>query len=1811
MANDISGFGPVDQVVYDAILSMDSYSRGYDESVLMLPEQVGRYTFSTDSLNVFSGYRQSDAQFAGFYAASYTAEGGEKIISYRGTDSAADVPFGWSAGAGYNSIGSVDLIKTSIAYAYNKLPLSAVTKQTLDDFVNDLKDTASLATEIYAAVQSSTDAASAATAASNMLYNRINADAVKAMVEGAYEDFRNDLKAQLTDQMKNIARALDLGLETGAITQGVNAFLGSQTVDDILSLIDYDIKQAIEEYITKAPVSTLIDNMATTARDTMQSNLQTAFEAGGEDFDRGAEALRSWTETVANSETGTIASSLADTVKSSKNFIDFVGKALTENEWFKGSAYDRQLSHAALAKEYFEAEGNVKTVGHSLGGGLAAFVSALNGTEATGFDAMPGFLAAAHDKGVNSDFSILAALAYPETFEPPANDILTQLTLSNYSGHHIDGEILEFVRSGDAATFLAVGFGLATAALSWFGKLGPAKWSYNLFDQAFKSAVWTEGLENLNPSTSIDPHATDGILGELIGSVNFHSIAYLVIMKYAETLDDQYWTRYGQEIKDALFDEELAFDSGWDQSKHTQAGHALDTMQKAIAYSAIHGGENEALVFGNTAIRALFDDANELAKAEEDGVLPANIRGSEEAILKAVMQFSAQMARQKVDYRDHQGEGLVGPEEGILVWMNEVGELVDPSSSVVMELDLSPILWGLMGEDGEAPIREIPEVPVLWDYLAQKWTVSTDTAAAMMTELYGEAEIENIVRWGWSTEEEGLDLSLPSRTDDQSDYDPKLARFFSATDLDDQMIAAWDNDIILAGDGDDTVWAGLGADIIALQGGDDWVIDQITYPDETGASPGNGRDIYLGAGFNIDYDNFFAADLLYDLVNFLADAAGQDAVKYTLQVSEDATDLVGTGVILQELEETTLGTLPFIRVKLAATGANGVSEDFLNGIDVIHLTERRDEVVLSVPMRDVPIWIDMGDPGSITDSFGKDDWDRVSYKGAGDVSVINGSSRSNLGNPVIEGGLGSLGLIMSLILEVPPNALAVLQQWTDNDGLRVSNAEFTEFGDGEDLVWNADLDDISGWINGDDFQRYGEIWMGGGDDIAYVEDAEYVFAGEMVGNDDDLDDPLGHSAKAGEDMWLEIHGEDGNDVLIARGGEGARLFGEAGRDFLFSTAYKSQLYGGFVDGGDGETDVFWYHPGVFIMDAEKDDILQMYGVPLTGGSNSLFGFEAYSQKIAWDFFVPFVWYGFSTANQLIVASMIHDITGANEEFPDPEGVLANSMIVENFEFGEFKDTWLGRTDKSSLNMYFRIIGGDELEIPTFLSVWGQIGYYIDKLWALAKGFNWQPVEDPLVLDLDGDGIETSSLHQSGVHFDLDGDDFAQKTGWLSSDDGFLVIDEFNDGRIENVEEMFGSQTETGYEELARHDDNGDGVIDENDAVWDDLQVWRDLDQSGTSTHAELFSLSMLGITSFDLGGAMLDQLTPQQNLLREGGTFTRDDGTIGDTYEVIFDSDLSRTEFNGDNGMADFVPLGADGSAINITGRGLLADLAVNASSDLRVQEAVETAAAAMNVPNLDALRDAIRPVLGAWARSLEQSLELTPILTAEVDGVTTILDSAKWVEDEIGGRFELASGDVLTDAGGAVITDPGLADFAAQGWRVEQMFSPSDRAEAPQLRTERPYLVDVIEDRATVLDWGVWVEDAEGGYWTLQSGAPVLDRDGVVIDRPTLTDVRSQVPATETQAWRAETFGFDPFQVVPTDRVGVYLIDGEVVDYTIWVEDDDGGFHMWARNLDRALELQFKEGRPGGFGLRGYEVDLDTLDEADSTLDSLSLIHI
>ncbi len=65
---------------------------------------------------------------------------------------------------------------------------------------------------------------------------------------------------------------------------------------------------------------------------------------------------------------------------------------------------------------------------------------------------------------------------------------------------------------------------------------------------------------------------------------------------------------------------------------------------------------------------------------------------------------------------------------------------------------------------------------------------------------------------------------------------------------------------------------------------------------------------------------------------------------------------------------------------------------------------------------------------------------------------------------------------------------------------------------------------------------------------------------------------------------------------------------------------------------------------------------------------------------------------------------------------------------------------------------------------------------------------------PVILDLDGDGIETRSL-QDGIFFDHDGNHFAENTGWVSADDGLLVIDKDGNGKIDSGNELFGNMTD--------------------------------------------------------------------------------------------------------------------------------------------------------------------------------------------------------------------------------------------------------------------------------------------------------------------------------------------------------------------------------------------------------------------------------
>lgn len=151
-----------------------------------------------------------------------------------------------------------------------------------------------------------------------------------------------------------------------------------------------------------------------------------------------------------------------------------------------------------------------------------------------------------------------------------------------------------------------------------------------------------------------------------------------------------------------------------------------------------------------------------------------------------------------------------------------------------------------------------------------------------------------------------------------------------------------------------------------------------------------------------------------------------------------------------------------------------------------------------------------------------------------------------------------------------------------------------------------------------------------------------------------------------------------------------------------------------------------------------------------------------------------------------------------------------------------------------------------------LSLGSQYAKWIISIIAL---FDTSIYSTPLVLDLDGDGVELTSLAGDGaapVYWDIDNDGFGEATAWVKPDDGLLARDLNSNGTIDSHSELFGTETTDGFAVLATLDSNNDGAITAADSDWGALKIWRDLNQDGESQPDELFSLSDLNITSIDL-----------------------------------------------------------------------------------------------------------------------------------------------------------------------------------------------------------------------------------------------------------------------------------------------------------------------------------------------------------------------
>lgn len=160
--------------------------------------------------------------------------------------------------------------------------------------------------------------------------------------------------------------------------------------------------------------------------------------------------------------------------------------------------------------------------------------------------------------------------------------------------------------------------------------------------------------------------------------------------------------------------------------------------------------------------------------------------------------------------------------------------------------------------------------------------------------------------------------------------------------------------------------------------------------------------------------------------------------------------------------------------------------------------------------------------------------------------------------------------------------------------------------------------------------------------------------------------------------------------------------------------------------------------------------------------------------------------------------------------------------------------------------------------------------------------------DPLVINLN---TASATVSDQKFRFDLNADGVEDDISYLNSGSGFLALDKNGDGKINDGNELFGAKTGNGFSELAAYDSDGNGWIDEADAIYDKLVVWVKT-ADGTDKMLSLKEANVGAIylgsvsTDYSLTGSTADNANAQ---IRRTGVFLKETtGQAGTIQHVDF-----------------------------------------------------------------------------------------------------------------------------------------------------------------------------------------------------------------------------------------------------------------------------------------------------------------------------------
>ena len=524
------------------------------------------------------------------------------------------------------------------------------------------------------------------------------------------------------------------------------------------------------------------------------------------------------------------------------------------------------------------------------------------------------------------------------------------------------------------------------------------------------------------------------------------------------------------------------------------------------------------------------------------------------------------------------------------------------------------------------------------------------------------------------------------------------------------------------------------------------------------------------------------------------------------------------------------------------------------------------------------------------------DGNDIIYSGNDDDVLIAGSAKKSNSNDEKEDLTNEE---LKDLINQKDNIDASQFETEDKDGKHYQNELYGESGD--DLLIGDRGDD---YLNGGSDNDY--LYGGKGDDVLVGGEGQDVIHGNegrdvlIAGNHNNI--PIEtlkrlkdyksfisnveqYESEAGQDS--ELYGDEEDDLLIGDKGDdnlyGGKdndyLYGGRGNDNLYGEDNDDHLYGGEgddeLDGGDGD-DTLEAGEGNYkdtLKGGKGNDKLitqngnnQLEGgedndtYEANGGINNIedeSGFDTYKLTHSGSYVIN----DHDRSGQVFLSGAF--VYGSPNNEPITDGYWEENGISYR---------WAGAGSTLFIN--------NNIQIKNFYN--GDYGINLRE-----KDPEPEEPEDadnldsePIVLDLNGDGVRTTSKNQ-GINVDINGDGFAERVAWADINDGVLVADKNNNGIIDDESEIITAET------LASYDTNNDGKIDSNDENYSELKV--------AKVDGSMQSLEDAGVESIDTNVNQTDYTDENGNYRFGEGSFTRTDGSVGSFGEYYFDTDYKNT----------------------------------------------------------------------------------------------------------------------------------------------------------------------------------------------------------------------------------------------------------------------------------------------------------------------------